>query len=81
MTRRTETVALLISGAGDTIASRVLADPFFGRVVSGAVGYLRAHAMHPVILVAESEVAREQAVDYPGQGAADGARVVIRDSA
>lgn len=80
VTRRTETVALLIPGAGDTLASRVFADPFCGRVVSGAVGYLRAHAMHPVILVAESEVGREQAVDYPGQGAADGARMVSSPS-
>ncbi|WP_411105036.1 LacI family DNA-binding transcriptional regulator [Streptomyces sp. cmx-4-9] len=76
VTQRTETVALIISGAGNTFASRVFADPFFGRVVSGAVGYLRAHAMHPVILVAESEAARKQVVDYLGQGAADGALVV-----
>ncbi|MFD3695107.1 LacI family DNA-binding transcriptional regulator [Streptomyces sp. NPDC058646] len=76
VTQRTETVALIISGAGDTFASRVFADPFFGRVVSGVVGYLRAHAMHPVILVAESEAAREQAVDYLSQGTVDGALVV-----
>lgn len=76
VTQRTETVALIISGAGDTFAARVFADPFFGRVVSGAMGYLRAHGMHPIILVAESEAAREQAVDYLGQGAADGALVV-----
>lgn len=76
VTQRTETVALIISGAGDTFASRVFADPFFGRVVSGAVGYLRAHGMHPVLLVAESDAAREQVVDYLSQGTADGALVV-----
>ncbi|MFF5973959.1 LacI family DNA-binding transcriptional regulator [Streptomyces sp. NPDC012769] len=76
VTQRTETVALIISGAGDTFASRVFADPFFGRVVSGVVGYLRTHAMHPVLLVAESDAAREQVVDYLSQGTADGALVV-----
>lgn len=76
VTQRTETVALIISGAGDTFASRVFADPFFGRVVSGVFGYLRSHAMHPVLLVAESDAAREQVVDYLSQGSADGALVV-----
>ncbi|MFF5425209.1 MULTISPECIES: LacI family DNA-binding transcriptional regulator [unclassified Streptomyces] len=76
VTRRTETVALILSGAGDAFTSRVFADPFFGRVVSGVVGYLRRHATHPVLLVAESDAAREQVVDYLGQGTADGALVV-----
>ncbi|HWU05873.1 MAG TPA: LacI family DNA-binding transcriptional regulator [Streptomyces sp.] len=76
VTQRTETVALIISGAGDTFASRVFTDPFFGRVVSGVVGYLRTHSMHPVLLVAESDAAREQVVDYLSQGTADGALVV-----
>ncbi|MEV6265136.1 LacI family DNA-binding transcriptional regulator [Streptomyces sp. NPDC051784] len=76
VTQRTETVALIISGAGDTFASRVFADPFFGRVVNGVVGYLRSHGMHPVLLVAESDAAREQVLDYLSQGTADGALVV-----
>ncbi|MEV7103718.1 LacI family DNA-binding transcriptional regulator [Streptomyces atroolivaceus] len=76
VTQRTETVALIISGAGDAYTSRVFADPFFGRVVSGVVGYLRSHAMHPVLLVAESDAAREQVVEYLSQGTADGALVV-----
>lgn len=76
VTRRAETVALLISGAGDEFAARVFADPFFGRIVSGAVAYLRGRAMHPVLMLAESESARRQVVDYLRQGSADGALVV-----
>ncbi|MFJ8650252.1 LacI family DNA-binding transcriptional regulator [Streptomyces sp. NPDC093546] len=76
VTRRAETVALIVSGAGDAFAARVFADPFFGRVVSGVVGYLRARAMHPVLLFAESEAAGKQVVDYVRQGSADGALVV-----
>ncbi|MEU3726248.1 LacI family DNA-binding transcriptional regulator [Streptomyces sp. NPDC031705] len=76
VTRRAETVALVISGAGDGFAARVFADPFFGRIVTGALGHLRARAMHPVLLFAESEAARSQVVDYVRQGSVDGALVV-----
>ncbi len=76
VTRRSGTVALVISGAGDAFAGRVFTDPFFGRVVSGVLGFLRARAMQPVLLFAESEAAREQVVDYVRQGSADGALVV-----
>lgn len=76
VTRRAGSVALVVSGAGDTFAARVFADPFFGRVVSGVLGYLRARGTHPVLLFAESEQAREQVVDYLRQGGADGALVV-----
>ncbi|MFF4053335.1 LacI family DNA-binding transcriptional regulator [Streptomyces chartreusis] len=76
VTRRTGTVALIVSGAGDAFTSRVFADPFFGRVVNGVVGYLRVRAMQPVLLFAESETARKQVVDYVRQGSADGALVV-----
>ncbi|MGW7282798.1 LacI family DNA-binding transcriptional regulator [Streptomyces sp. NPDC054844] len=76
VTRRTGTVALIVSGAGDAFAGRVFADPFFGRVVNGVVGYLRARMTQPVLLFAESAVARTQVVDYLRQGSADGALVV-----
>lgn len=76
VTRRTGTVALIISGAGDAFAGHVFADPFFGRVVNGVMGYLRARAMQPVLLFAESEAARRQVVDYVRQGGADGTLVV-----
>ncbi|MFC8866627.1 LacI family DNA-binding transcriptional regulator [Streptomyces sp. NPDC057148] len=76
VTRRTGAVALIVSGAGDAFAGRVFADPFFGRVVNGVVGYLRARSMQPVLLFAESVAARKQVVDYVGQGSTDGALVV-----
>ncbi|MDH6523035.1 DNA-binding LacI/PurR family transcriptional regulator [Streptomyces sp. SAI-135] len=76
VTRRTGALALIISGAGDTFAGRVFADPFFGRVVNGVVGYLRTRMIQPVLLFAESEIAGKQVVDYVRQGSADGALVV-----
>ncbi|BCL25295.1 LacI family DNA-binding transcriptional regulator [Streptomyces aurantiacus] len=83
VTRRTETVALVMSGAGDVseeeqnaFAARVLGDPFFGRVVSGVVGQLRPRSMHPVLMFAETDEARREVVTYLRQGSADGALVV-----
>ncbi|MFJ9543376.1 LacI family DNA-binding transcriptional regulator [Streptomyces sp. NPDC101225] len=83
VTRRAETVALVVSGAGDTsdagqnaFAARVFADPFFGRVVGGIVGFLRPRSMHPVLMFAESAEARDEVLTYLRQGRADGALVV-----
>lgn len=83
VTRRTETVALVVSGAGDTtdaaqnaFAARVFADPFFGRVVAGVVGHLRPRSLHPVLMFAESAEARQEVLTYLRQGRADGALVV-----
>ncbi|MER5446628.1 LacI family DNA-binding transcriptional regulator [Streptomyces sp. NPDC002766] len=83
VTRRAETVALVVSGAGDTtdagqnaFAARVFADPFFGRVVGGVVGFLRPRSLHPVLMFAESREARDEVLTYLRQGRADGALVV-----
>ncbi|MFJ3667300.1 LacI family DNA-binding transcriptional regulator [Streptomyces sp. NPDC090106] len=83
VTRRSETVALVVSGAGDTsdaaqnaFAARVFADPFFGRVVAGVVGHLRPRSLHPVLMFAESAEARQEVLTYLRQGRADGALVV-----
>ncbi|MEU1335271.1 LacI family DNA-binding transcriptional regulator [Streptomyces sp. NPDC005865] len=133
VTRRTETIALVISGAGEesesrtsgdgtngggpdgandgapggadgaddgapggadeapdggdddtpqnAFAARVFADPFFGRVVSGVVGFLRPRSMHPVLMVAETEAARRQVTAFLRQGSADGALVVSTHAA
>ncbi|MEV5428110.1 LacI family DNA-binding transcriptional regulator [Streptomyces sp. NPDC052701] len=82
VTRRAETIALVVSGAGDdseseqnAFASRVLADPFFGRVVGGVVGFLRPRSMYPVLMFAETDTARREVVAYLRQGRADGALV------
>ncbi|MFD9028913.1 LacI family DNA-binding transcriptional regulator [Streptomyces parvulus] len=83
VTRRTTTVALVVSGAGDAsdteqnaFATRVFADPFFGRVVGGVVGHLRPRSMHPVLMFAETPEARQEVVAYLRQGGADGALIV-----
>ncbi|MFI5972564.1 LacI family DNA-binding transcriptional regulator [Streptomyces sp. NPDC051452] len=83
VTRRAETVALVVSGAGDTsdgaqaaFAARVFADPFFGRVVAGIVGFLRPRSVHPVLMFAESPESRREVLTYLRQGRADGALVV-----
>jgi DNA-binding LacI/PurR family transcriptional regulator len=84
VTRRAETIALVVSGAGDgdseaertTFATRVFSDPFFGRVVSGVIGSLRPRSVHPVLMFAESDTARRQVLAYLRQGRADGALIV-----
>ncbi|MEU3001700.1 LacI family DNA-binding transcriptional regulator [Streptomyces sp. NPDC006863] len=63
-------------GDGSSFTAQVFADPFFGRVVTGVVGSLRPHGMHPVLMFAESPRAREEVVAYLRQGSADGALVV-----
>ncbi|NED35305.1 LacI family DNA-binding transcriptional regulator [Streptomyces sp. SID8499] len=83
VTRRAETIALVVSGAGDApeetqgaFAARAFADPFFGRVVSGVVGFLSPRSMHPVLMFAESPEDRREVLTYLRQGRADGALVV-----
>ncbi|MGC4950166.1 LacI family DNA-binding transcriptional regulator [Streptomyces sp. DT224] len=95
VTRRTDAIALVVSGAGvepeadeDTpldeadggegasFTGQVFADPFFGRVVTGVVNYLRPRGMHPVLMFAETSRAREDVVAFLRQGSADGALVV-----
>ncbi len=83
VTRRAETVALVVSGSGGdeaedeqaAFAARVFADPFFGRVVGGVTGFLRPRSMHPVLMFAESETSRQQVVSYLRNGSADGALI------
>ncbi|KOV85352.1 LacI family DNA-binding transcriptional regulator [Nocardia sp. NRRL S-836] len=74
VTRRTGTVALVISGAGG--GSDVFTDPFFGRVTAGVVDCLRPHGVHPVLMLADSEQARTEVVEFLRQGSADGALLV-----
>ncbi|MEU0159579.1 LacI family DNA-binding transcriptional regulator [Streptomyces sp. NPDC006261] len=87
VTRRTDAVALVVSGAGGegrgpvsredgSFTAQVFADPFFGRVVTGVVNCLRPRGMHPVLMFAETSRAREEVVTYLRQGSADGALIV-----
>ncbi|MEV6235232.1 LacI family DNA-binding transcriptional regulator [Lentzea sp. NPDC051838] len=79
VTRRTGTVALVISGAGG--GSDVFTDPFFGRVTAGVVDFLRLHAVHPVLMLADTDAARTEVVEFLRQGSADGALLVTTHSA
>jgi len=99
VTRRADTIALVVSGAGgdepgaagaadgphrpspSPFDNHVLGDPFFGRIASGVVGFLRPRAMHPMLMLADSTEAREQVVSYLSRGHADGAVLVSTHAA
>ncbi|GLY50557.1 LacI family DNA-binding transcriptional regulator [Lentzea sp. NBRC 102530] len=79
VTRRTGTVALIISGAGG--GSDVFVDPFFGRVTAGVVDFLRGHSVHPVLMLADTDKARTEVVEFLKQGSTDGALLVTTHAA
>ncbi|WP_269436004.1 LacI family DNA-binding transcriptional regulator [Saccharothrix sp. NRRL B-16348] len=54
----------------------MFADPFFGRVAGGVLGFLRTRGVHPVLMVADTEPAREDVLSFLRQGSADGALLV-----
>ncbi|MGR6920468.1 LacI family DNA-binding transcriptional regulator [[Actinomadura] parvosata] len=84
VTRRTGSVALVVSGADDESASfpvEVFTDPFFGRVVGGIVGFLRPRGIHPLLMFAETAEARAQVLTALRQGEADGALLVSTHAA
>lgn len=59
----------------------VFVDPFFGRIVTGVLGFLRTRRLYPLLMLAEDEGTRAQVLDQLRQGAADGALVVSIDPA
>ncbi|WP_439656911.1 LacI family DNA-binding transcriptional regulator [Lentzea sp. HUAS TT2] len=79
VTRRTGTVALVISGAGG--GSDVFVDPFFGRVTAGVVDFLRSRGVHPVLMLADTDRTRAEVVEFLRQGSADGALLVTTHAA
>ena len=56
--------------------SGVFADPFFGRIVSGVLGFLRPRRLHPLLMLAEDGITRAHVLEHLRQGSADGALVV-----
>jgi DNA-binding LacI/PurR family transcriptional regulator len=79
VTRRAGNIALVVSGspgASDGFSASVLTDPFFGRVAAGAVDFLRPLGIHPLLMLADTDQAREDVVDHLRQGSADGALLV-----
>ncbi len=88
VTRRTGAVALVVSGSGEPDGpvagqhtSRLFDDPFFGRVVGGVIDFLRRHAMHPLLMLADGDEARADVVAHLRQGGADGALLVSTHAA
>jgi DNA-binding LacI/PurR family transcriptional regulator len=87
ITGRSGVIALVMSivpepgGQAEPGSDRVFGDPFFGRVVSGVLGFLRPRRLHPLLMLAEDDATRGQVVDHLRQGAADGALVVSIDPA
>ena len=75
VTRRTGTIALVVSGAG-VAGGDILVDPFFGRIASGIISSLRPRGVYPLLMFADTSETRAQVVDHLRQGNADGALVV-----
>ncbi|MBB5961623.1 LacI family DNA-binding transcriptional regulator [Planomonospora venezuelensis] len=81
VTRRAGVVALVVSGAsgeepGEPSPGQVFTDPFFGRVASGIIGFLRPRGIHPILMFADDAETRAQVLTYLRQGNADGALLV-----
>ncbi|WP_331769647.1 LacI family transcriptional regulator (plasmid) [Embleya sp. NBC_00888] len=82
VTRRAGAIALVVSATagkattGERFPYQVFTDPFFGRVVSGAVGVLHPLGMYPLLMLADTARARDHVVGHLRRGSADGALVV-----
>lgn len=80
VTRRTDSVALLISEPGSRhydagFLNRIFTDPYFGRVTAGAQEVLRPQGIHLVIIPADAP-AHHQVVRYLRQGHVDGVLLI-----
>ena len=78
VTRRTGTVALVVSGAEESAKDGVIdfADPFFGRAVGGLLRALRPHEVDPILMIAETHHDRTRVMSVLHNGNADGALLV-----
>jgi DNA-binding LacI/PurR family transcriptional regulator len=78
VTRRTGTVAVVVSGADDATRGGAIdfADPFFGRAVGGLLRALRPHEVDPVLMIAETQHDRARVMSVLHSGNAAGALLV-----
>jgi DNA-binding LacI/PurR family transcriptional regulator len=80
VTRRTDAVALVFSvpdrPEDDPFLGRVFGDPFFGRILGGLLTVLRPRGVHPVLMLADSQRAREELAGSLRQEHIDGVAVV-----
>jgi DNA-binding LacI/PurR family transcriptional regulator len=66
VTRRTGALALVLSEPDRHVDGAapggIVGDPFFGRVISGALGALRPRGLHPVLMIVDNDEDRESLV-------------------
>jgi len=82
VTRRTGALALVVSEPTthtDAFAGGVFADPFFGRVVSGVLRVLSPLDVNPVLMLVDSEKARDQLMGRLRQDRFDGVLLISID--
>ncbi|MFI9386295.1 LacI family DNA-binding transcriptional regulator [Kutzneria sp. NPDC052558] len=82
VTRRTGTLALVVSEPTthtDAFAGGVFADPFFGRVVSGVLRVLGPMDVNPVLVLVDSDKARDQLMGRLRQDRFDGVLLISID--
>lgn len=86
VTRRTGLIALVVSEAehrafdGPSLGN-VFTDPFFGRVLTGLVSHLRPLAVHPMLMLVDTDEARAQLLGFLRQGHVDGVALVSVNAA
>jgi len=87
MTGRSGVIALVTSiepdpetRTADNPHPQIFGDPFFGRIVDGVLGYLAPRRVHPLIMVAENALSRDDVIEQMRQHAVDGALVVSTDA-
>ncbi|GHJ47833.1 LacI family transcriptional regulator [Catellatospora sp. TT07R-123] len=85
VTRRTDSVALVVSEAddrdtADPFLNRIFTDPFLGRITAGALEVLRPEGIHLVIMPAEW-TAQNHVVRYLRQGHVDGVLLISSHTA
>jgi DNA-binding LacI/PurR family transcriptional regulator len=81
VTRRSGTIALVVSAASadgfdDPFISRILGDPFFGRVAAGALDLLRTNGLRLELLIADDPATRNELTRRLALRDIDGALVV-----
>jgi DNA-binding LacI/PurR family transcriptional regulator len=76
VTRRTDTIALVVSGAANQSPGEVFADPFFGRVAGGVVAALGETGQYPMLMHADSGSGRDRVLAALRSGMVHGALLV-----
>ncbi|HEV7975913.1 LacI family DNA-binding transcriptional regulator [Amycolatopsis sp.] len=80
VTKRTGSLALVLSEPAkhvdDNSSGGIVSDPFFGRVISGVLGALRPHGLHPMLMVVDTDEDRDALVPRLRQDGIDGVLLI-----